>query len=356
MRTFSNMRCVWHFNSRATIRPQLQGRCVMRRLIAGMIGSVVLTITTTSVSVVDGAPVGRIAYSTYDETICVMDLPSGKVHLVPLPEMKARGEVRWSPDGQWLAFAGGTPLNVQIHVVHPDGTGYRQVTDGSGGLQHPSFSPDGTQITYNQVYGSLYTIDSGATLGNPAPTELPVRGAHPSWSPGSKIVYTNWGFTYDSDIFVYDPITGINTQVTHHQPGEAFNWASWSPDGTRLAVVRLDRNTGLCDVGILDPSDESFLNLTSDWSLSCENVPSWSRDATGQEYIVFMSNHTSNGNFDIFCMYPDGTHRENLTNTLDVGEIQPMLTHVPEPSTVVLLGAGAISLLAYVWRRRKQTA
>lgn len=32
------------------------------------------------------------------------------------------------------------------------------------------------------------------------------------------------------------------------------------------------------------------------------------------------------------------------------------LSAVPEPSTIALLGAGAISLLAYVWRRKKHTA
>ena len=32
------------------------------------------------------------------------------------------------------------------------------------------------------------------------------------------------------------------------------------------------------------------------------------------------------------------------------------LTAVPEPSTLVLLGIGAVSLLAYAWRRRRQTA
>jgi hypothetical protein len=38
------------------------------------------------------------------------------------------------------------------------------------------------------------------------------------------------------------------------------------------------------------------------------------------------------------------------------GQIQDAMAAVPEPCTLVLLGIGAISLLAYAWRRRGRTA
>ena len=34
-------------------------------------------------------------------------------------------------------------------------------------------------------------------------------------------------------------------------------------------------------------------------------------------------------------------------------QIQEQMTTVPEPCTLVLLGIGAVSLLAYAWRRRR---
>ncbi len=42
--------------------------------------------------------------------------------------------------------------------------------------------------------------------------------------------------------------------------------------------------------------------------------------------------------------------------TNDVGTIFSLAVTVPEPSTLVLVGIGAISLLSYAWRRRKRTA
>jgi len=52
-----------------------------------------------------------------------------------------------------------------------------------------------------------------------------------------------------------------------------------------------------------------------------------------------------------------GVHYVNARVAVSsTSEIEYFSVTVPEPSTLVLLGMGAISLLAYVWRRRKQTA
>ena len=37
-------------------------------------------------------------------------------------------EPAWSPDGKWIAFASDRNGNFDIYVVHPDGTGLRQLT------------------------------------------------------------------------------------------------------------------------------------------------------------------------------------------------------------------------------------
>ncbi len=146
----------------------------VRKCLVGLVGLVSqLVAAVTFVSVAEADIAGRLAFNApgssnnYGYAIEVMDLATGTRHVVPTPTDVLNSSPMWSPDGQWLTFQGGVPSNGQICVVKPDGSGYRQVTDGNGNLVYPSFSPDGTRIAYHQVYGSLYTIDSGSDHGNP---------------------------------------------------------------------------------------------------------------------------------------------------------------------------------------------
>ncbi len=55
---------------------------------------------------------------------------------------------RWSPDGSTIAFASDRRYEGGIHVIHPDGSGERQVTKEGG---WPVWWPDGSQIAYIAV-------------------------------------------------------------------------------------------------------------------------------------------------------------------------------------------------------------
>jgi TolB protein len=65
----------------------------------------------------------------------------------------------WSPDGRWIAFASNRlgPANVgQIFVVHPDGTGLKQISS-SGSFVQPAWSSDGRRIyAYQNVETAEY--------------------------------------------------------------------------------------------------------------------------------------------------------------------------------------------------------
>jgi hypothetical protein len=123
-------------------------------------------------------------------------------HLVPNTD--GGGEASFSPDGNYVVFVGnggGAITHPDIarsglYVIRPDGTGLRELTFG-GGVEAPSWSPDGTHI----LYGCL--VDGGGRAhaicelsGNPARQRILYRNPNqtfldPTWNAdGTKILVT----------------------------------------------------------------------------------------------------------------------------------------------------------------------
>jgi len=61
----------------------------------------------------------------------------------------------WSPDGRWIAFSMASKATsglFELYLMHPDGSGLRQLTPATGGLfsLHPTWSPDSSQLLFQR--------------------------------------------------------------------------------------------------------------------------------------------------------------------------------------------------------------
>ncbi|MEA2781396.1 MAG: TolB protein, partial [Rhodospirillaceae bacterium] len=96
----------------------------------------------------------------------------------------------WSPRGDLIAFTHITGGTFYIGVMHPDGSGDRQITQGYL-VEGPTWAPNGRVLSYfkeqptasNGTGGRtrLYTID--LTGYNEREVVTPMDGSDPAWSP-----------------------------------------------------------------------------------------------------------------------------------------------------------------------------
>jgi Tol biopolymer transport system component len=114
---------------------------------------------------------------------------SGAHQIVPSAQIL---DAQWSPEGDWIAFTQANADRPDVFIVHPDGTGLRQLTSSSGGLGSygPVWSPDGSALLFVRNGGGgqfdselwFMNIDgSGLTQLTHAPAEYFCYG----WSPSS---------------------------------------------------------------------------------------------------------------------------------------------------------------------------
>jgi TolB protein len=110
------------------------------------------------------------------------------------------GEPEYSPDGRWIAFAMFPPGHQRsaIFVMRSNGSDRHRVTLQSLDAGHPSWSPDGSRIIFNDKYtqavGDIFTIHPDGT-GLHRLTFVQGHGQadyRPDYSPdGTKIVFNH---------------------------------------------------------------------------------------------------------------------------------------------------------------------
>jgi tricorn protease len=186
---------------------------------------------------------------------------------------------RFSPDGQWIAFSSDREGNLDVFIVPAVGGTPKQLTQHSADDTVLAWAPDSKSILFatnraEDFTGKLYTV--------------PITGGMPS----------NIG----SDMGV---------------------WATFSPDGSKLAINRHGqsywrkyyRGSNQTDVTIMDVAAKKFTNVT-DFN-GFDSWPMWGRDG----FVYFASDREGRGISNLWRVPEKGGNAEQVT-TFKNGDVR----------------------------------
>ncbi len=227
---------------------------------------------------------GRVGESS----LYVKDLSSGSVTEIPVPGSYV-SSVELSSDGNLMAFASASGEGPShIWIANVDGSGAKQITDGDGLDDYPSFSPDGSEIVFASTRSddgvwSLYRMGvDGSSLKRL--TSGSDDAVYPAWSPtGDRIAFASREDGGDYNLYLYDLTSGSTERLTDDGASDLF--PDWAPSGDRLVFS----STLLDDVWqiyTLDLDTKEVVRLIG--SDSVDRDPAYSPDG---DHIVISTDH-----------------------------------------------------------------
>ena len=185
----------------------------------------------------------------------------------------------WAPDSQRLTYASYKSGRYQIYTAAPDGSGSVNVTNSSSSDAVPRWSPDGARIMFEGLRAggpggtSIYVMNADGSNQRALVPSVEFNSA-PVWSPdGQRVAFDGVASSgADSDVYRVNVDGNAVTNLTQGAAGPDRD-ATWSPDGSQLAIVS-DRD-GTTKLYRVNDDGTGPLRLTNT-EFSSETAPAWS--------------------------------------------------------------------------------
>ena len=139
---------------------------------------------------------GLTEYEEKDLPLWIVPVPAGAARNTGL---RARAAA-WSPDGEWLAFAGGSDdynraAPGAVFVARADGSSARELWRGESGVPWLRWSPDGRRLrfgTFDRASSEWWWLDLPSD--GSSPPKRVGRGERGAWwADGERFVFGQWG-------------------------------------------------------------------------------------------------------------------------------------------------------------------
>ncbi len=183
-----------------------------------------------------------------------------------------------SPDGKRVAFVWDqSPGRFNIYLKGLGSENASRLTDSASPTHdlYPAWSPDGKSVAYVTVSPGKKELFIRAASGGNARRIAEFYTSLPSWQPDASIMDWSPGPAWSRDgkslaltdrvngghsdaIYLIDLENGGQSRLTSPSASDVGDYApAFSPDGSRLAFVRLASQRGISDIHVLSLKDRS---------------------------------------------------------------------------------------------------